>query len=340
MAQDAEIILDTDRTEVIGNLTVATDESAEPTVTLAPDTPKISVARSGTISIRNTNGDDVASLSADDSGAGLLTVQDGAATVTAGSDQQERGLIRVLGDWSDWTAVRIGNNDHGGRVLVRSGPKGIKEASKPVVDLRATDSGGAVTVNTRGGIPTGELRGDDASLVLTGVPETGGGKLSGANTRAEYGGGELLVRTYADEIGDRDPAAVPKDNHVHVRAETRSDYGVDAGNRPRVFLDGPSATLELGRGPVDDDREGVAGNLRLRDDQGEMLLEMQTEVNEVDDSVGAVDFYHDEDGTAAFRGRIQAHPRGLMIYDANSEPALLVDRNGELLTNRPIQDTL
>lgn len=133
----------------------------------------------------------------------------------------------------------------------------------------AADGSGTLTLTNRqsgsaGGRESVLLDGTDSTLELSTTPEGQGG-----DTRDEerYGGGELVLQSETDADADI---------QVHAQGEPGSKYGVDDGNRPRIYLNGPRATLELGRHRVGSDRPSKEGAATIRSEYGDEALRMQT----------------------------------------------------------------
>lgn len=349
MSDDAEFILKSDRTEAVGELHVARERRSDnPPIELRPSLPGIVAGRGGDsgaggeFSVVNPDGSVVGAFHSRE-GTGTLDIFDeDRNSVRIDSDSEGRGRIQVrraAGSGpaaTDDIAVRIHSTDDGGRLSL----VGEADRAERLV-AAATADGGKLTVKAPEGVPTGQLGGGDASLVLTGIPETPDRFTNdaGAERSTEWGGGELVVSEYASEVGDEDPETVPRDIHIHARAEKNSKYGVDDDNRPRIFLDGPTATLELGRGEVAENRVGLAGGIKVRDSDGELVLELDVDTDG-GENFGRVRFLHNDGDGTEFRGSIRAHPEGLMLYDSTESPALLITQSGAIETREPIEQNL
>jgi len=213
------------------------------------------------------------------------------------------------------TTVRIERVPSGGRIK-------LFDTSKTDPSLVATTTsggGGELRLTDDQGTTTCHAVGNSGTLLLSGTPETLDGQ-----TKSAYGGGELVLQEWG-QSGQRDV-------HVHATGEEASDHGVDAGNRPRIVLDGPEAKLELGRHELGPERPAASGRMRLRDDQGETLLELRARAR--NDSEASL-FW--SDGTdRELRGRIRATRQGLVVYDAGGREALIIGPAGEVLTRRSV----
>lgn len=308
MSRSPELHLKSDHVRAIHDLDVATTPTGEANVSLNPETATVSLGGSnpdatGAVSVGNASGDEVARLSGTDD-AGSLELSDAGSRAFMKLDaaaNNQTSEIEVLegGD----VRARVENTNTGGRVAVRNSMQ-----SAPAVDVRATQNGGRVSVTNMGGSLAGELRGEDASLFLNHDQQSG---------FDAAGGGELV-------IGDMDS----RDIHVHATGKFRGTYGLENGNRPRILLQGPEATIELGRGEQDSPGPAKRGQAVLRDDRGEKLLELRA----TQDSRSEVVFRWSDGGSAVLRGTIEAVEDGLMFSDANGDDALLIATNGEIRT--------
>lgn len=308
MSRDAELHLKSDHVRAIHDLDVATTPTGEANVSLNPESATVTLGGSnpdatGAVSVGNASGDEVARLSGTDD-AGSLELSDSASTTFLKLDaaaQNQTSEIEVLqgGD----VRARVENTTDGGRVAVRNSMQ-----SAPAVDMRATQNGGRVDVTNMGGSIAGQLRGEDASLFLNHNQQSG---------FDAAGGGELV-------IGDMDS----RDIHVHATGKFRGSYGLENGNRPRILLQGPEATVELGRGEQGSGAPAKRGQVIMRDDRGEKLLELRATQN----SRSEVVFRWSDGGSAVHRGTIEAVEDGLMFKDATGNDALLIANNGEIRT--------
>jgi hypothetical protein len=322
MSPDAEFFLESQQSRAVGGLTVATGRTGDPTVELDPENATLRAGGGesgtpGTVTVRNpADSVDAGELSAS-GGSGALTLREGSgdAIVTLDADTGTDTKVQVAD--SGTATSTIGNTDQGGRLAIRDGNE-----DTDVVVGRATESGGRLTLRDDGGDVTCTVDGGDGALLLSGTPEPNP-ETDTTDPEPDYGGGDLVVQQYSE---------TDSDVHVHATAEQDSAYGVDAGNRPRIFLNGPAATLELGRQELDADREAVNGEVVLRDDQGLALLELRATTEAVSEAV----FRADVSGEAKRRGKIQGHSKGLMIYDAGGRKAMLIKPNGEIETRKDV----
>ena len=328
----AEVYLESDRVRVVNDLNVVASDVRSPVVSLHPDTATVTVGSDaatsgGKIDVQDSTGTSLGVLSAA-GGAGSLEVRNGAGdtVVSLAGDSATQRKIEVTKP-GQGVQTSVETRTPGGRITVYH-----NRNQDPVVVGEAGPDGGRLELATSDGETTCELDADDAALVLSGTSEQ-----DASDTRNEdWGGGEVVVSSYAAPGTKADVA-------VHLRGERGSDYGVDDNNRPRINVDGPNATLELGRESLGSDRGGVAGEVVVRADTGDPVLTVRVDdsINPGATSGGEVEFtWVDGQGTARQRGTIQAHPDGLMVYDAGGNEALLVGKRGTIRTRKPIQQTL
>lgn len=209
------------------------------------------------------------------------------------------------------------------------------------VEMKAERTGGesaAGRVRVRGSDTRGVvLGGNDAVAELTG----------GHSTDNAPRGGDLLIRRWptGSEVSG---SPEPNDVHVHATADASSDYGRPT-NPPRIFLDGPNATVELGREGVDSFRESEDGRFKLRHGMGgstNTMLEggVTTPSGSASDRSPELIFRRGDQGTLETTGTISAESRGLVFYDSgtgsNQNAALIVEKDGTVATRFPIQQAI
>lgn len=201
-------------------------------------------------------------------------------------------------------------------------------AEEPIVETRAD---GELALRDDRTLRTVRLRGPGSSLRLRGGAERDSAT-DDTSPEAAFGGGDLVLASQQS----------PKDNlHLHARGELDSDYGVDNDNRPHIFLDGVTGTLELGRQKLDDDRLFSSGTIQLRSQrEGNVVLEVASQVFLTSDftirQFGEIRFSEYEEPKLRHRGTVRAHQDGLMIYDAGYYPALLLTPSGDMVVrNQP-----
>lgn len=317
MSQHAELHLKAKHVRAVNRLDVAVDDTSDPPIQLDPTTASVVVgggtqSQSGEVVVRNTAGTDVLSLTETDE-AGHLEVRDSGAepvVVLDGSGQNQTSAIEVRRSGRVAAAVDIGTN--GGRVAVRNTLQ-----SEDAVSLEGSGSGGRIAVTKVGGDPTCEIVGEDAAVLLNDDQQSG---LSAA------GGGELVVGNVNGTT----------DVHVHATGKFNSTYGLGNGNRPRIYLNGPEASMELGRDRQSNGAESVNGEVVMCDDHGNPLLELRATNAATSEIV-----MRWSDGTSVDqRARIEGGKQGLMIYDANGNEALLIAKNGEIRTAKQVSNTL
>jgi len=325
--QDAELHVTEDQLLGVGPIHVATGRDT--------GSPEIEFDHTGTIDVgpggsgsggevvtTHPSGGRVGVLSAEnDAGSVKLRDESGNPTVSLDASGGPEKIRTTRGDNSD-TTVAIGDTSDGGQFTVYDTPR-----NKTVVEGDPTPRGsGLLRLWDDSDRITCRLDGRDGGLVLSGPEESAP---DGSGKDSDFGGGELVVQ---EDVGSTDGAA-PFDIHVHATAEQDSDYGVDDDNRPRIVLDGPSATLDLGRGSIDSDREAVPGEVVVRDDRGGTLLTLSATAN----NTAEVAFDWSDDGTVTACGAIKAVRRGLAVTDSNGDTALLVTKLGEIKTKSSVQ---
>lgn len=324
--QDAELYVKKDQLLSVGPVHVATGRDTEPEIefdhTGTIDVGTGDSGSAGEVIITESPGLRAGVLSAEnDAGSVKLRDESGNPTVSLDASGGPEKIRTTRGDNPD-TTVAIGDTSDGGQFTVYDTPR-----NKSVVEGDLTPRGsGLLRLWDDSDRTTCRLDGGDGGLVLSGPEESGP---NGTGKYSDFGGGELVVR---EDVGSTDGAA-PFDVHVHATAEQDSDYGVDDDNRPRIFLDGPRATLDLGRGEVDSDREAVAGELIVRDDRGGKLLTLSATVN----NTAVVDFSWSDNGAVTSCGAIRAVQQGLAVTDSNGNTALLITKLGEIKTRSPVQ---
>lgn len=376
MAQRSDIVLGNNKTEVVGPLDIRDEIIGVVGIT---DTPggterirfdgvngNVNVGggnQKGIIRVRDPTGDTTLTAEGAANGGELLLRNSSQTPVVEVRSANDGGFVSVNdknnnahGDlWASngQSILRVGaqnggdidiRTDDGGEMTIRDSDSDLtvelksdngglinlrnKRASQ-VVTASATPDGGRLEINTRTGRTSCTLDGEDAALLLTGQPEQGPEDIE----RQRFGGGELVLRQGIDL----------SDLHVHARGERDSDYGVDAGNRPRIYLDGPEATLELGRKQQHQQAEAVSGQIILRDTYNTELLEANAESPTHSGSgrhASEVVFRHgDSSGTVTGAGgAIRSHGDGLMFYDARGNEALFIANTGEILTAQRINE--
>lgn len=325
MSGDAEVYIEADRTRVVSNIDVSTDRNSDPAISLQPRQPRISVnAQSGsvdgTLEVKNAAGSEtIADLTAH-LGSGYFTVTGtGGGTSAALHASQPTPAVDVPRSSTPTTHVEAG------RIDIRAS----LQLGYPV--LEAHDSGSIIFRNDDD-LDTVHLDAATTTLTLRGSPEINPARDNPSPTH-DYGGGELVVASHGD----------PDDIHLHAKGEQASDYGTDNNdNRPRITLNGPTATLDLGRHTLGSDRIGVPGTIRLRDEQaGATVLELAAEQYLTSDFIsrefGEVELSYYDAPKLRHRGTIRAHQDGVMIYDAGENPALLLTPSGDMLTRHSVR---
>jgi hypothetical protein len=328
MAPDADIVFRSKRTRAKGQIDVTPDKGTEPAINVYPggkgtvklgkaDTEPRAVRVRSPSSQSDATNEVLGELrTADNAGQLRLWDQDSTGTrsrgisVEAGADPPGIAVAR-----DGRTTVRLQRLESGGRVQLydttRSDPAFVAgTASNGAGELALTDGMGRTTCYAAG---------DEGALLLSGTPET-----IDDQKRSSYGGGELLIEEWQSS-GDRDI-------HVHATGEGTSDYGVDTGNWPRIFIDGPESTLELGRHRLGPERRATNGRIRLRGEGGATLVELRATAG----NRGEMSLFWSDGTERELRGRIQAHPGGLVVFDAGGRQALTIGPQGEVRTRRSV----
>lgn len=286
-------------------------------------------SQGGVVSVFDASGSTkVGGIGVYSSGDGLATVDgvngDGGVTLSGADD---RGSIEVRTDNGNTVATVESTN-----------PGAALELSEHDGDARvraeAFDAGGMVSVTDNEGGTTATLHGDDSTLELVGRPEPGG---EGERERRRYGGGEVII---ANGLERRDP-------FVHVNGDADSDYGLARGYRPRIYVNGPEANIEAGRGSrkflgSDEELPAVDGSVRLRDTFGTELVKINAQSpthSQPHQHVAEIVLDHGRpnDVQQGGGGAIRAVGDGLMFYVAGQK-ALFITNTGEILTAKEIHE--
>jgi hypothetical protein len=336
MSQHAELLFKADRVRAINDLDVGGHRDDEPSINLRPHEPGVSVGggQSGTAGgLRVLDSDDEARVTVDGkSGAGVLRVTDRSKNI--GMRLAGGGTAQEIQAYSgEDVTVGIENTTTGGRASLW----GVTEPQDPVVLAEAISgsqtlgrTGGRVVVRNQDAENTGILDGRDGLLLLRGGAESPPDE---STLSPEYGGGELVI----GEFGQ------PNDLHIHATAERDSDYGVNAGNRPRILLRGPDATMEVGRKTPATAVPDGNGSVRIRDDTGHEVLEMRA----TGSGSSEVEFFLSDGSRSQTRAKIAPHPDGLMVSVNNPNTTagseyhtLLVTKQGDVVTRTQIQENV
>lgn len=322
MTPPAEFVLESNRSRAVGDVDVSSGRDTDANVSLQPDSATVTVgggspANGGTVTVRDpSDTEDVGVLTgANGSGRLELSDSDGDSIVTLDADRGTQTTVEVSN--GDNPTARLDNVTAGGRLRIYDPYR-----SEPVVVAETTVNGGKLSLRDDTDRTTCELFGRDGALLLSGTPEVNT-ENDFSNEAPLYGGGEFVIQDWAKSDNDI---------HVHATAEQDSDYGVDADNRPRIFLDGTRATLELGRHETKAGNPPRNGTIIVRDEQGHALLEMSANERKS----AEVRFSHSDDGQAKLRGYIEAQKDGLAIYDAGGKKAMLVTTTGEIKTRKTV----
>jgi len=368
----SDIVFERDKTRVVEVLDVATSSQTDPGVTVDPsgsgsiDLPddgsisggSVTVRGSGSVETENTSGTTVGAVRAfEDGGQVALASEDSDAEIqltTRGSN----GVLTMTNSAGATEMITVGTTNDTASVSLSSalGPETVSIQGDTTSDYRTggggvvlrhkrtgnttatavtkQSGGGVVTAHDESGVAACQLHGDDAALVLSGTREQGPG-----DQRAQrYGGGEVVLQQ-----GDPGADISRTDIQIHAKGERDSDYGLDGGrsHRPRIVLDGPEATVELGREQQGPNAEAVPGSLNLRGTHGWELLRANAvdpdEKQETGNERAEIEFnIADQRGEELTNGggAIRAHPDGLMFYDADGDRALFITFDGEIHTRQ------
>lgn len=323
MSKNADLFFDKDRTRVLEDLDVAPDSDSDATIGLDPG--------SSSITLRSPDQDEPAQVNFrnDQGNLGAVTlieaVQAGYLELTAGAGPTVR--FDASSDDAALTNPEVELEDDGeSKASIKPGRINLL-FEKEFPGLAADGSGTITLTNRQSGPGNGAesvlLDGNDSALVLSTTPE---GKDGDAGDQEKFGGGELVLQSETDA----DP-----DIHVHAKGEPGSKYGVNAENRPRIHLDGPNATLEVGRHRVGTDRPAKEGAVTIRSEYGDEVLRMQT--SGVGESEVVFEYSRDS-GPSEPRGMIRSHPEGLMVFDAGGHYALLLKDDGSVETRKEVTE--
>jgi len=356
----ADIVLERNSTRVVDTLDIATGPSRSPEVTIDPSNASVSAGEAILRRFALTqSGDDVVKGVAE-RGGGRLDVlsadSDARIRLTATGSNGELSMDSANGA-EDVVSINAtnGNGEVSLKTPLNSDPVTItadttsdyltggggmvlrhkRTNNKQVTAVTKDPSGGLVTVHSEGGKRTCSLDGDDAALVLAGLPEQN----RGDQMDPSFGGGELVLQRGVDT----------PDIQLHAKGERDSDYGNEGPNnqQPRILLDCPEATAELGRPTQSPEAEAVSGSLHLRGlkNQADRPL---FEANAVDEDAKRRNGWRR--GEAIFRfspkdrdfvldrggGAIRAFKNGLMLY-AGGEKVLFVKDNGDVLVRGQVK---
>lgn len=344
----ADIVLEQTSTRVVEEFHVANGTNSDPSVEVDPSSADVDVggghlsSGGGQVSLWNHNDDEMARLTGSGTGGSLnldsgttqarvdlSAAKSGAIALEGGQGSggvwidavNDNGRIHVFAD-NEAETVQVESyhgSEGGGRIEVRD----LDE--RPQVTASAeSNSGGLVTAWSEKGAPTCRLRGEDAALELNGPPERG----NEDQVRRRFGGGELVINEGIDQ----------PDIHLHATAERDSDYGLDAGHRPRIFLDGPAGKLEIGREAQGEQAQATSGEIYLRDRRDNRLLRARAGgIRAHSDQDAEIEFWTGDGDDQMFRGAIRSHDDGLMFYDSNNNKAMLIDTGGVIHTAHTIK---
>lgn len=328
-----DLFLERDSTRVVNTFDVAAADSeqrsrirVEPTT--ASVTAKSGAQRDGgAVTVRNEQGDTVSRLdSRGGSGRVELRDENTIKTVTVGSNR-DGGELLVFNDHAVTAAltseqqrgrVEINERDGGNRVLAA------------VSSIQNEKGAGLLELKNSDGYTTVRFRGRDGVLELQNPPEG-----TDEDSLIDFEGGDLILQDWWDD-GERDI-------YVHATGNDNSTYGIQAGNRPRIFLDGRNATVELGREELGDNREAVAGRIKLRFGYGtgdNTTLDARTRKTGSADQnrTSEISLRMNENGVLNQKGAIASGAGGIQVSDATGGTAMVVDTSGTVTTGQDINE--
>lgn len=331
---ESDIILEFDSTRVTKGLSLTASDKSNPSITMDPSGPSVSVLASEDASPRSVAVGDLPVAALDGGRAG----QRGVAAIDNAEDERAVTIGRTRRgdiDFSPLIDIRtpdatdsVGANtrrpvgarvgiqpDRGGRVVVNKLPTESDDAIVRVADIGSGERGGRVEVTSRGVQGNARLEGGDGTLVLTGIPGVDSGR--------------VIVGDYPVGIANADTENVDPD--VHFALQTGGSEANDSS--PRIHLDAATATLVVGRGRESQDQEGVAGGLGVQagtnDSDGEPITLVETDGRRGAIGVRSVP---DDDGEEA--GEVRSAAAGLAFTDDQGDTVLRIENNALVVTNR------
>lgn len=334
----ADIVLEKNSTRVVNTLDVATGQNLDPSVHVDPTSQ-------GSIELRDktTNPTETGVLEADYFGG--VSVRDEKGDDTGQIELEPGSSLRLNNPDNTWTVMldsgpatpNPGRDEYGGGIRLKN-----TEAESTVI-LDNAKRGGRLTLRGQSPAPSGyvadtcRLRGDDATLVLQGAPKPRQGRDPGtADKDPAFSGGEIITRQGV-EAPHVDATQHRPDNQVFVQGEVDSKYRPSETHDPRIWLNGPEATIVVGRGRQHEDAEAVNGGLTLRDEEGGELLKASARINTAPPgsnkhTQSEVAFDYAVNGTVESTGggAIRACREGLMFLDASGDPAMYIQNDGKV----------
>ena len=328
-----DLFLERDSTRSVNTFDVAAAGSETMSRIRVEPTDASVTARSGSqrdggaVRVHNEQGDTVSRLdSRDGSGRVELRDENATRTVTLGSNR-DGGELLVLNDRAVTAALT--SEQQRGRVEIndRDGENRVLAA---VSSIQNEQGAGLLELKNSDGYTTIRLRGRDGVLELQNPPDG-----ADEDDLIDFEGGDLVLQDWWDE-GERDI-------YVHATGNDDSVYGVQDGNRPRIFLDGRNATVELGREELGDNREAVAGRIRLRFGYGtgdNTTLDAKTRKTGASnqDRASEISLHLNENGVLNRKGTVASSASGVTVADATGATAMLVDTMGTVTTAQRINE--
>lgn len=339
-----DIYLESDSTRIVRDLHVATDPQSAPEIRIAQSTASITLGgqQNSYVVVHSEKRPEQSLLYSDNNEVGGLRLRDGTEVGTPDPKIEltaDRGNSPVtIRNRSDEITTEFTTSDDGNGIEVsdNAGDLGVK--MKSIEEFEAEAASGFLELYDDNEARTGALYGEESALVLD-PNETGG---------------DLVFRN----LPKRDPDE--RDVSIHATADSESEYGLEDGIRPLVYLDGSSGTVELGRQEREDrvDSEGYSRRGEGSDGRitcnyydttapsanpGAMpLLEAGIgwppgkRMETTDVRCGEVVF-RTAQGSLEDSGTLTScGSEGLTVRDSGGSPALRVEDDGGIATAKPI----
>jgi hypothetical protein len=340
-----DIVLERDSTRIVDELRVMRDGiPPEEAVRIAPETATMEVQtddEGGAVSIDSDANDGLAVLDGRETG-GRLRLRDranatgDAVKIELSAVDTGRPLV-VRNDAQEPTTVFTATPDAGG-VIVNDDAGARRARMRSDVVIEKERSSGLLEVYDTAGEVTGRVEGDTGAVVLD---------------RNESGGEFLLQKIPTPNSSDHDVS-------VHATADSNSAYGLSQGVRPLVFLNGPDATVELGREKRQDRVDTEGSNRRGEGADGRVVMQYyDTETPSANPGAkqlleagvgwpeseqmastnvrcGELVFRTAQGGTADCGSITSCGGGGLTLRTGDGTPALRIDDQGGIATAREI----
>lgn len=328
-----DVFLEQDSTRVVNTLDLATQTNqGRARIRVEPTTATVTALTGGNqsggaVTVRNERGDTVSRL---DTGAGAGRVELRDKNVVEGitlRTNNGEGELRL----HDETApvVELASDQERGRVKINRSD-GENRVLAAVSSFQNERGAGLLELKNDDGFTTFRLRGRDGALELQNPPE-----VEGDDDPINFEGGDLVLQDWWDE-GERDV-------YVHATGNENSAYGTEQGNRPRIFLDGRRARVELGREELGGNREAVAGRIKLRfgfgtGDNTTLEAWAGTPSSADQGRVGEITLRKNEQGTLHHKGSLGSSSEGVDLTAGGGATAVLVDTTGTVRTRQSVDE--